>query len=103
MTEVISSLEVLSLQRAATTGNIVPFASRPIKVHKYYIHQSHIFQEPLAYPVNFDFVIWFNTGAVVSNIRSLSRLTIRDLILYSVRISLYKASIKLVPGPSPTT
>jgi hypothetical protein len=61
MTGFISSLEILSLQRAATTGNVVPFASQPISVHRYYIHQFHDFQEPLANLVNFDFVIWFNT------------------------------------------
>jgi hypothetical protein len=60
MTEVILSLEVLSLQRAAMTGNVMPFASQPISVYKYYIYQSHDFQEPLANPVNFDFVIWLN-------------------------------------------
>ncbi len=41
MTEIISSLEVLSLQGAAMTSNVVPFASRPINLYKYYIHQSH--------------------------------------------------------------
>jgi hypothetical protein len=61
VTTVASSLEVLSLQKAATTSNVVPFASRPINLYKYYIHQSHEFQEPLANPVNFDFVVWFNT------------------------------------------
>ncbi len=43
------------------TSNIVPFASRPINVYKYYICQSHDFQEPLANPVNFDFEFWYNT------------------------------------------
>jgi hypothetical protein len=60
MTELTSSLRVLSLQRAAMTCNIVPFASRPINIYKYYICQSHNFQKPLANPANFDF-IWFNT------------------------------------------
>jgi hypothetical protein len=62
VTEVISSLELSSIQRAAKTSNIVPFASRPINIYKCYIHQSHDFQETLANPVNFDFVVWFNTG-----------------------------------------
>jgi hypothetical protein len=37
-------------------------------------------------------------GILVLNTQSLSRLTTTDLILYSARNSLYKASTKLVPG-----
>ena len=61
MTGIILSVEVLSLHRAATISNVVPFASWPINLHKYYIHQSHNFQESSANPVIFGFVVWFYT------------------------------------------
>ncbi len=45
MTEITLPLEVLSLQEAATTSKVVPFASRPINVYKYYIRQFYSFQK----------------------------------------------------------
>ncbi len=60
VTAVTSSPEVLSLLMAATTSNVVPFASRPINVYKYYIRQFHSFQKPHVNLGNFDYEIWFN-------------------------------------------
>jgi len=60
VTAVIPSLEILSLQEAATTSKVVPFASRPINIYKYYIRQFHSFQKPHASAGNFDIEIWFN-------------------------------------------
>jgi hypothetical protein len=60
VTTVTSSPEVLSLLKAATTSMVVPFASRPINVYKYYIRQFHSFQKPHINLGNFDIEIWFN-------------------------------------------
>ena len=59
-TQLVSPLQVLSLQQFARTGNVTPLPSRPISAYLYHIDQPYVFQEPLFNPVNFSYTELFN-------------------------------------------